>query len=153
MAKKKTTYNVTIDYKYKTRYSSDGLQREIKAENEDEAKQIFLAELATSNPTLNLLLSIDEGIEVKVLSAIQCDNMTAFLAKQTAAAQNLLGELKTALVAIKDISPELLTRFNNDYRSLRSYSYSGKDETLITILKQCEILLESVERCAKLSKP
>lgn len=135
MAKKKTTYSVTIDYKYKTRYSSDGLQREIKAENEDEAKQIFLAELATSNPTLNLLFSFDEGIEAKVLGAIQCNNMTAFLAKQTAAAQNLLGELKTALVAIKDISPELLTRFNDDYRSLRGYSYSEKKRNAYHYLK------------------
>lgn len=151
MAKKKTTYSVTFDYKYKTGYS-EGYQREIKADNEEEAKQIFLTELAKSNPTLNFLFSIDESIEAKVFNAIQCDNLTAFLAKQTAAAQNLLGELKTALVAIKDISPELLTRFNNDYRSLRSYSFAGKDETLITILKKCEILLESVERCAKLNK-
>lgn len=152
MAKKKTTFSVTLDYKYKTHYS-ERLRREIKAETEEEAKKIFLTDLAESNPTLNLLFSIDESIEAKVLNAIQCDNLTAFLAKQTAAAQNLLGELKTAIVAIKDISPELLARFNDDYRSLRSYSYAGKDETLITILKKCEILLESVERCAKLNKP
>lgn len=95
MTKKKTIYSVTFDYKYKTHYS-ERLQREIKAENEDEAKQIFLTALAESNPTLNLLFSIDESLEAKVLNAIQCDNITAFLAKKTTEAQNLLGELKTA---------------------------------------------------------
>lgn len=149
--KKKTTYSVTINYKYKTQYS-DQIQWEIKAENEDEAKQGFLTELAIKNPTLNLLLSLDESLEKKMLNAIQCDNITAFLAKKTAEAQNLLGELKTALVEIKDTSPELIRRLDDDYMSLRRSYYLGKDEALAAILQQCDILLESVKRCAKLNK-
>lgn len=151
MAKKKIVYNVTLNYKYKSHYS-ERFQREIKAESEDEAKKIFLNELAESNPTLNLLFSIDESIETKVLNAIQCDNLTEFLAKQTTEAQNLLGELKAALVEMKDVSPDLLRRFKDDYKSIRSYSYMGKDETLTTIIKKCEILLESIECCARLNK-
>ena len=151
MAKKKTTYSVTLNLKYKTHYYEQ-VPRGNKAEDENEAKKLFLEGLANSNPTLNLLFSIDDNIEARVLNAIQCDNLTEFLAKQTVAAQNLLGELKTALIAVKDISPELLRRFEDDYRTFHNYSFSGKDETLRNILKQCEILLESIEKCARLNK-
>ena len=61
MAKKKTTYSVTLNLKYKTHYYEQ-VQREIKAEDENEAKKLFLEGLANSNPTLNLLFSIDDNI-------------------------------------------------------------------------------------------
>lgn len=150
MAKKKTDYNVSLELKYKSRYR-ERFSAEIKAENADEAKRIFLAELAESNPTINLLFSIDESFEEKVLNTIKCDDVTAFLEKKAAKAKTLLGELKTALVSIKDISPKLLERFEDDYRSLRS-NYSMKDDkALENILSQCAILLESIEKCARLN--
>ena len=150
MAKKKTTYCLRFNWKYKTRYYDEKCET-IKAENENEAKQLFIAELARESAVINLLFSIDDSIEEKVFNAIQCDNLTDFLAKQVIAAKNLLGELKTALVAIKDISPELIERFENNYRSLRNCSYGSKDDVLKNTLSQCGILLESIERCARLN--
>lgn len=151
MAKKKTDYNVSLDCKYKSRYR-ERFSAEIKAENADEAKKIFIASLAENDLTLNILFSIDEELEAKMFNALQCEDITMFLAKKTTEANALCAELKAALITIKDVSPELLARFEDDYRSLRCCHYSKKGEELTEILQQCEILLESVEKCARLTK-
>lgn len=150
MPKKKTTYSVTLNYKYKSHF--DCRRAEIKAESADEAKKTFIAELAKNDSLLNILLSIDENFETKMLNAVQCEDLTAFLKKKADDAQSLLSELKTVLVTMGNISPELLERFKDDYRSLYVYSRTSKDEVFTTTLKQCEILLNSVEGCARLNK-
>lgn len=151
MAKKKTDYNVSLDCKYKSRYR-ERFSAEIKAENADEAKKIFIASLAENDLTLNILFSIDEELEAKMFNALQCEDITMFLAKKTTEANALCAELKAALITIKDVSPELLARFEDDYRSLRCCHYSKKGEEFTEILQQCEILLESIEKCARLTK-
>lgn len=154
MAKKKQTlitYSVTLNFKYPPRYAEDTMRMEIKAESAEEAKQTFLGYLTERDMTLNVLVSIDEEFEKKLLAAMKCDDLTTLLAEKTSAADNLIKELRTVLAGADAISPEDIGKLEDKYRALRGYASLKKDEAYGKAIKQCEVLLESIEKFARLT--